>query len=243
MKRVLEGCIGFAVMMAALCLAGEASAATLVSPYGAMGVEARIGQEANFAVPGAQPYVIWRRKTDGHCTLQTFGTGAGALPGLTESMVFQGGSGGDTLIVQAANDNVTCGNQTILLGPVGGNGHQLQIMGLGGNDVVLGGFPTTLATGDGGADIVSIQGAPIWVTVDGGSSGDDISSFGLFGAEIVIGGDGNDCIWDENSTVFGLDCGPGIGDTYRTGTSSFGPIANCEGTNLCCSWPHLAGKC
>lgn len=241
MKRAMQGCLGFAVMMAAMCLSGEASAAVLTTPYGAAAVEVRIGQEAG-GLPGSQPYVFWRRKSDGACQVQAFGTGSGSFPGLTENMAFQGGGGDDTIIVQAVTENITCGGTTYLIGPVGGNGYQLQISGLGGNDVVLGGFPTTLATGDGGTDIVAIQGAPVFVTVDGGTGGDDVSSFGVFGAEIVIGGDGNDCIWDENQTVFALDCGAGT-DSYRAGTASFVPIANCENVNTCCTWPHFGGKC
>ena len=144
MNRAMQGCLGFAVMMAAMCISGEAFAATIASPFGASAVDARIGQEAG-ALPNSQPMVIWRRKSDGACQITNFGTATGFFPGLNQNMIFQGGSGGDTIVVQAAVENIACGATTFVLGPVGGNGFQLQISGLNGSDVVLGGFPTTLA--------------------------------------------------------------------------------------------------
>jgi hypothetical protein len=234
--RVKQTGLGLGVLMMMMSVAGSAFAYS--SPWGAAAVEVRVGQELGTNIAGSDQYILWKRKSDGACSTTVIG-GSG---GLSNHTTVEGNSGGDTIIAQGIIENIVCSGTTFTLGPVIGNFKELRLIGLGGNDVVLGANPTTHVFGDAGTDIVSIAGSLGFVFAYGGPDGDDVSAFGTSVTEFLIGDGGNDCLWDQNADAWSFDCGAGASDQYYVNTF-LTPATACDVPVTCCAWPHFAGAC
>jgi len=193
----------------------QAEAAQLLSPFGAnVPVQVFIGRVPSL---GTQR-VIWKRISDQVC----LGTNIGDVNGLSDNYELIGSSGADDMRI-LGGPSTFC---SVQMDALVYNGHYFDLYGRGGNDAMSSENGDTWLVGEDGNDVLYFAGAGV---LSGGNGDDSLfATSTIFSSEGLYGGEGNDCLEDDNASAATVDCGPG-GD--QLGTFFGTPFSvSCEST-------------
>jgi Ca2+-binding RTX toxin-like protein len=200
--------------LAALTTGVKTAEATLLqSPYGFnAAVNVTIGSS------NGRQIVLWEKIGTTECTTTVLGT-----TGLNDNYTIQASSMNDFVWLPAGGWGLgACGG--VSGGALNYAGHYLDVDGWQGNDGIGGGAGDTWLLGYTGNDRLETW-SPIGHVL--GEAGDDtLSARGSGTSQYLQGGDGNDCLQDENAAALVFDCGAGT-DSRVSGWTPPGSVS-CE---------------
>lgn len=182
-----------------------------------------IAGSAIIGMVGSSAKIVFSPGGGGSCSIITIN----ASGGLVDTTEIHGTAANETIVALGGNTTI-CGQA---MTPLITNGHQLRMMGFGGNDVVFGGF-IGLTFGGDGDDWAGTDRAP--GTASGGKGNDLVYSSA---ATATLNGDaGNDrlCALNASETVSTMNGGSGTDD--RCGIGTF-VTSNIETVGADCSYP------
>jgi Ca2+-binding RTX toxin-like protein len=218
----------FAAAVAFVGLSWSASRAEAVhveTSTSVFGNSSVTGLVATFDIGGVlQQRVVWYRHSDGSCLPST--NSLGPSTGLNDHTEVVGGAADDAIFIVTWSGSFCGYNFT----PLVYGGKFLDLYGADGNDSLYGyGGGDTWVHGGGHNDYLYSENPA--GTLEG-LGGDDTLQAGSSGAgETLLGGDGNDCLYDANSSASVFDCGAGT-DKRVSGFSV--PHASCESAPAGC---------
>lgn len=218
------------VVMLALSGIAPATASALVEvtpQYGqATPVWAFIGSDA----ANNRPMVCYARASNLSVYAKQYFFSSIEQTSLSEDVSVHGTRGDDTMFVVVAPTLTPCG----LMRTLNQNGWRLDARGGAGNDSLRGGaVANTVLCGDDGNDIVDITAD--FAVASGGGGDDSVSAISPLGTrEVLLGGNGNDCLFDANALASLTSGGSGEdGSPLYLPWIGMPPSARCNAGGTC----------
>jgi Ca2+-binding RTX toxin-like protein len=202
------------VVMLALSGLAPATASALVELRPESGQDTPVWAWVGSDAANNRPMVCYARASDLGLYEKQYFFGSIEQTSLSEDASVHGTRGDDTMFVVVAPTLTPCG----LMRTLNQNGWRLSARGGAGNDSLRGGaVANTVLCGDDGNDIVDIT--TDFGVASGGGGDDAVSAISPLGTrEVLLGGSGNDCLFDANALASLVSGGSG-----RDGSPLFVP--------------------